>query len=205
RLARYRWRTCTESPLQAGLSQPRSGDSSCSLHSQALPRSPSPSPTPGRSGSPSREAVTRSRTTPTRTPRRPPPRQPIRRRRRPRRPISPRSSAGFGSRSSIEHVADELLDAPLFRHAFLVLRGDELRQQAERDELDPHDDEKDTERKKRALADMRTAQLDRRQVDEDDEADRPEEDSESAEEMERPVAVPTHERHRQEVEEGTHV
>ena len=95
---------------------------------------------------------------------------------------------------------------PLARaRALLVLARDQLADQAEREELEPDDDEQHAEDQQRALADRVAQQLVDRQVDEHAEADRAEGEPEPAEEVQRPVAVAADERDRQQVEEAADV
>ena len=81
----------------------------------------------------------------------------------------------------------------------------ELADEAEREELHADDDEEDAERQQRPVADRLAGQLEHRQVDEHDRADRAEQQPESAEEMQRPVPVAAHERDRQQIEEAADV
>src|SRR5262245_65378579 len=80
-----------------------------------------------------------------------------------------------------------------------------LAQEPEGEELEADDDEQDAEREQRALADRMPGRLEHGQVDEDHGPDRAQEESQAAEEMERPVAVTAHEGHGQEVEEAAQV
>jgi hypothetical protein len=104
-----------------------------------------------------------------------------------------------------ENLLDELLGARSLADAFLVLARDELGDQAEREDLEPDDDEQDAEDQQRPLADRGAADLDRGQVEERRDPGQGQEQAEPAEEVQRPVPVPADERDREEVEEAPQV
>ncbi len=63
--------------------------------------------------------------------------------------------ATWPARGSAQDVLDHESARVALVHALLVLRGDELGEQPERDELDPDDDEQDAEGEQRAMPDRR--------------------------------------------------
>src|SRR5436190_10955181 len=89
--------------------------------------------------------------------------------------------------------------------ALLVLARDQLADQAEGEELQAHDDEEHPEDQQRALSDCVAVDLDRCQVSEHRDAENSEQQAEPAEQMKRPVAVPTDEGDGQQVEEASEV
>ena len=78
---------------------------------------------------------------------------------------------------------------------------DHLADQAEREELQPDDDEEHAQREERPPADRVAFELEDRQVDEDREADGAEGETEAAEQVEGPVPVAADERDRQQIKE----
>ena len=89
--------------------------------------------------------------------------------------------------------------------ALLVLARDQLADQAEGEELQAHDDEEHPEDQQRALSDCVAVDLERCQVSEHRDAENSEQQAEPAEQMKRPVAVPTDEGDSQQVEEASEV
>ena len=73
------------------------------------------------------------------------------------------------------------------------------------EQLDTDYDEEHPEQQQRSLADRVAEDLDNGQVDEDDGADQAEQQAEAAEQVQRAVAIPAHEGHREQVEETAHV
>jgi hypothetical protein len=71
----------------------------------------------------------------------------------------------------------------------LVLAREHLADQAEREELEADDDQEHAERQQRALADRVAESLDDGQVDEDRDSEQAEDETESAEQVQRPVPV----------------
>src|SRR5205814_2289590 len=108
-------------------------------------------------------------------------------------------------RPSGEDLVDEELRSLALRRALLVVARDHLADQAEREELHPDDDEQDPEREQRPLADRVARRLHDREVDEDRDSREPEQEAETAEEVERALPVPADERDGQEVEEAAQV
>ena len=86
-----------------------------------------------------------------------------------------------------------------------MVARDQLAEEAQREELDADDDEQDAERQQRPVPDRLAADLDRRQVGENDHPDRNRAGAEPAEEVQRPVAVAAHERDGEQVEEPADV
>ena len=82
---------------------------------------------------------------------------------------------------------------------------DQLGDQAEREELDPDDDEQHAEDQQRPAADRVADDLHDGQVDQDPGAAEREREAEASEQVERPVAVAADERHGEQVEEPAHV
>ena len=83
----------------------------------------------------------------------------------------------------------------------LVLAREHLADQAEREELEADDDQEHAERQQRALADRVAESLDDGQVDEDRGSEQAEDETESAEQVQRPVPVAADEGDRQQIQE----
>src|SRR5215211_5481168 len=136
-------------------------------------------------------------------------------RRRRRRPVegtrSPGGCAGSragGCRSrglSGQQLVDLCVSSGSAPLALLMMARDQLANESEGEELEPDDDEEHAEREQRAMPDRLAAELEHGQVDQDAEADRAKHEPERPEEMQRPVAVATHERDREQVEERAKV
>ena len=83
----------------------------------------------------------------------------------------------------------------------LVLARDQLADQAEREELEPHDHQQHPEDQQRPLSDRISLELEHGQVEEHSEAGHAEQQPEPAEEVQRAVAVTPDERDREQIEE----
>src|SRR5207244_6191201 len=86
-----------------------------------------------------------------------------------------------------------------------VLAREHLADQAEREELEADHDQVHPEREQRPLADRVAERLDDCQVDEDRESDQAQDETESAEQVQRPVLVAANERDRQQIQEPADV
>ena len=87
----------------------------------------------------------------------------------------------------------------------LVLVGEHLADEPERDQLDADDHQQDPEHEQRPAADPRAAELEDGEVGQDQEAAPAEQQADPAEEVQRPIAVAAHECDGEQVEEAAHV
>ncbi len=89
--------------------------------------------------------------------------------------------------------------------SLFVLAREHLADQAEREELEADHDQEHAEREQRPVADRMAQSFHDRQVDEDREPDQAEDETKSAEQVQRPVAVAADERDREEIQEPAKV
>jgi len=107
--------------------------------------------------------------------------------------------------ASGEDFVHEQLGPVALLHSFLVVARDHLADQSQREELHPDHDEQHPEHQQRSLSNSVSERFDHGEIDKDRGSDQAEQEPESAEQMQRSVAVATDERDGQQVEESTQV